>query len=165
MDGATVRDIRERLGLTQTEFGEIVGLSRDYVGQIERGKAPVKSRTATAIRQLCRFESLPSKLRSADPMEQLVECAFQQAGIKYITEMDGETPGHLDFFLPDFGVSVEVKRFHSPRISNQMSRVDNVIAIQGEGAVRAFCTMLVEAKTSKLASDFVARYGRCDTFD
>jgi len=37
----------------------------------------------------------------------------------------------LDFYLPDFDLYIEVKRFHSPRIGEQMSRHPNVIAIQG----------------------------------
>lgn len=37
----------------------------------------------------------------------------------------------LDFYLPDFDLYIEVKRFHSPRIGEQMGRYENVIAIQG----------------------------------
>lgn len=48
----------------------------------------------------------------------------------------------LDFFLPGLDVYVEVKQFHSPRISEQMSRKPNVIVIQGMGAMEAFATLL-----------------------
>jgi hypothetical protein len=57
----------------------------------------------------------------------------------------------LDFFLPDFNVYVEVKRFHSPRIAEQMSRRPDVIAIQGEGAMKAFSDLLAQAAKDKAA--------------
>jgi hypothetical protein len=48
----------------------------------------------------------------------------------------------LDFYLPDFDVYVEIKQFHSNRIAEQMSRRDNVIAIQGRKAMDCFEKMM-----------------------
>jgi hypothetical protein len=44
----------------------------------------------------------------------------------------------LDFFLPHYDCYVELKQFHSERIAEQMSRVPNVIAIQGKKAMDCF---------------------------
>lgn len=68
-----------------------------------------------------------------DPMERLVADALDRAGINYHR---GEATGELDFRLIDYGVHIEVKRFHSPRIERQMARHPNVIAAQGEAAVQ-----------------------------
>lgn len=76
-----------------------------------------------------------------DPMEHMIETALCEAGVRYVKDGQAETYA-LDFFLPDLGIYLEVKRFHSDRIGVQMARVRNVIAIQGEDAVKAFCALL-----------------------
>ncbi len=68
--------------------------------------------------------------------------ALANAGIRFITDYGGSNPSGLDFHLPDDGIDIEVKRFHSPRIADQMARAENVIALQGEAAVRWFCERL-----------------------
>lgn len=69
----------------------------------------------------------------SDPMERMMYDALSDAGIEF--EYDGPRARfpYLDFTLPD-EVYIEVKRFHTPRISDQMSRVTNVIAVQGKQA-------------------------------
>lgn len=76
----------------------------------------------------------------SDPMEALIEQALVAAEIDY--RADFETEYGLDFYLPDQATYLEVKRFHSDRIGEQMSRVDNVIVAQGEGAVRLLSQLL-----------------------
>lgn len=75
-----------------------------------------------------------------DPMERLIAEALDYAGIRYETDCGGAAP--LDFHLVDIGLHIEVKRFHSPRIAEQMARVENVIAVQGERAVRELAAMI-----------------------
>ena len=43
--GARLRSARVRQGLTQGRLGEMVGLHRTYVGELERGKRNVGLRT------------------------------------------------------------------------------------------------------------------------
>ena len=69
-----------------------------------------------------------------DPMERLIADALDEAGIGYETGLGGGNPSCLDFRL-DNGIEIEVKRFHSPRVADQMARADNVIVAQGKGAV------------------------------
>lgn len=71
-----------------------------------------------------------------DPMERLIADALVFAGVRFVTDEGGGNPAGLDFYLPDSDVHIEVKRLHSPRIAEQMSRAPNVIAAQGEVAVR-----------------------------
>ncbi len=71
-----------------------------------------------------------------DPMERIIEGALIEAGIRYTTDHGGGTEHRLDFHLPDHHVAIEVKRMHTPRIAEQMSRTPNVIVAQGEAAVR-----------------------------
>ena len=80
-------------------------------------------------------------MQTTDPMEGLIEEALQDAGIGYVTDFGGGNPSVLDFRLQN-GVEIEVKRFHSPRVAEQMARVPNVIVAQGEDAV-AFLADLI----------------------
>jgi hypothetical protein len=78
-----------------------------------------------------------------DPLEHIIGAALDMAGIDYVSERDGN-PTRLDFGLTVKGdVQIEVKAWHSPRISDQMSRARNVIAVQGPDAVAFFAAMLL----------------------
>lgn len=50
----------------------------------------------------------------------------------------------LDFYLPEFDLYVECKRFYTPRIAEQLSRVpeEKVIVVQGKGAFTALVQAL-----------------------
>lgn len=74
---------------------------------------------------------MAEKTWSSD-LEAVLARALDAAGVKY--EMDRE-PARLDFYLPDLDLYIEVKAFHSDRISEQMSRAKSVIAVQGTVAV------------------------------
>lgn len=138
MDGPDLRAARKRLGLSQSELAKLLGISRDFIGQMERGVAPIAARTALAMLSL---STVQQRIPSNDPMERIVEEALTDAGIDFVTERDGDTH-NLDFYLPQLDLFIEVKRMHSPRIAQQTARVDNVIVAQGEKAVRALATAL-----------------------
>lgn len=78
-----------------------------------------------------------SEARITDPVERVIAEALLDEGIDFIHDSQGGT-NSLDFFLPNHGVYIECKRFHSPRIDEQMSRVENIIAIQGMAAAEFF---------------------------
>ena len=73
----------------------------------------------------------------SDPMEKIIAEALATVGEPYTVNELG-----LDFYLPRRGVYIEVKRMHSERISEQMSRAPNVIAVQGETAVRFLAAII-----------------------
>lgn len=77
-----------------------------------------------------------------DPMEAAFEDTCRRYGVLF--ERDDIRSG-LDFYLPAFDCYVEVKQFHSDRIAEQMSRKENVIAIQGKAAMTALDKMLNKA--------------------
>lgn len=159
MTGEELRAKRKALGLSQADMAARLGLSRDYVGQMERGVADVKPRTGLAAERL--MEDLDRlraetgaqsvKLTTSDPLEQMVERALIRAGIPFESDRDGKGRYNLDFYLPEQDVSIEVKRYHTPRISEQMSRATNIIALQGEASVRFFCDQL-EKRQARLGS-------------
>jgi hypothetical protein len=79
--------------------------------------------------------------RESSVLETKIADALTSAGIKFITE---QPPANLDFYLPEFDIYIEVKAFHSDRIAEQMSRVGNVIAVQGVEAAK-FLAKIIEA--------------------
>jgi hypothetical protein len=79
-------------------------------------------------------QSLVTNATISDPLERIVAEALDDAGIGYVTDAGGGNPSNLDFRLHN-GIEIEVKRFHTPRIAEQMSRAENVIVAQGEAAV------------------------------
>ena len=66
-----------------------------------------------------------------DPMEERTERWLTSNGIRYRRDDLSVSGTQLDFYLIDFDVYIEVKRFHTDRIAKQMARAKNVIAVQG----------------------------------
>jgi hypothetical protein len=82
-------------------------------------------------------------MHSSDPLESAVAKALDKAGIRYIHEHDAANAWpYLDFYLPDHDLFIEVARCYTPRKIEQLSRVDNVIFIQGLEAAEAFAAMI-----------------------
>lgn len=77
-----------------------------------------------------------------DPLERMIAEALGAAGLAYSTPADRREATGLDFRL-DNGIEIEVKRFHSPRIAEQMASAANVIAVQGEAACRLLAALIL----------------------
>lgn len=89
-----------------------------------------------------------------DPVEATIAVALREAWIEYVTEED-ERSKNLDFYLPAYNIHIECKRMFTPRITEQMQRVDEVIVIQGLHAARMFA-MFVRAMRHDLAKPHLA---------
>lgn len=91
---------------------------------------------------------------SIDPMEAIIADALDSAGIRYTTPSSRrQHSGGLDFRLEGYGVEIEVKQFHSSRISEQMASATDVIAVQGRMAVKFLANLIrsqAQPKTSNL---------------
>lgn len=85
-------------------------------------------------------------IETMDPMERIVSDALKAAQYRFVSDFGGGNPSNLDFRLIDSGVEIEIKRFHTSRISEQMSRAENVIAVQGEAAVRLFASLIRQSR-------------------
>jgi hypothetical protein len=85
------------------------------------------------------------KIHFADHLEKKVAEALDEVGIEFVHESESKEQG-LDFYLPFFDVFIEIKQFHTDRISRQMSSKDNVIAAQGSKSVNLLVTMLLRSK-------------------
>jgi hypothetical protein len=75
-----------------------------------------------------------------DPLEGAVEQLLDHLGEPY----DRDHPSRLDFYLPRRDLFIECKRFATPRIADQLARVDgqDVVVIMGGGALAKLCALL-----------------------
>jgi hypothetical protein len=78
---------------------------------------------------------------SKRPIESKIGKALDDAKINYVDGTDERAKG-LDFYLIDLDIHIECKQFHTERISEQMSRSSNIIAIQGMKAADLFSDLL-----------------------
>lgn len=83
-----------------------------------------------------------------DPMEKIIRDALYRERFAFTEDgkPGGEVNVGLDFHLTDYGIHIEVKQFHSPRIADQMERAPNVIAVQGREAMEFFAALLCDYK-------------------
>jgi hypothetical protein len=78
-----------------------------------------------------------------DPLEKSLALAFDDAGVEYVHESEqGNHNNGIDFYLPKYGVYVEVKQYHSDRVSEQLKRHEEVIVIQGKASVNYFALLV-----------------------
>jgi hypothetical protein len=84
-------------------------------------------------------------IQYADHLEKKITEALNKANIEFTHESENKEQ-ILDFYLPLFDVFIEVKQFHTDRISRQMSLKDNVIAVQGKKSVDLLVSILVKSK-------------------
>ena len=80
--------------------------------------------------------------QTEDPLEAEIKAALEARGVAFFTEDQPENLAKMDFFLPEQNLYIEVKGGHTPRITNQMAKHHNVIAVQGSQATKWFCEML-----------------------
>lgn len=73
----------------------------------------------------------------SDHLERNLADFLDSKNISFIHESQDKAQV-LDFYLPDFGVYIEVKQYHTDRIARQMATQDEVIVIQGKIALQFF---------------------------
>ncbi|NOG70490.1 hypothetical protein HJG45_08920 [Roseicella sp. DB1501] len=69
----------------------------------------------------------------------------EKHGIEYTKpEQEKDNPSNLDFYLPEYDVSVEVKQFPTERIHDQMikSGQKDIIVLVGKGSIKALHYMI-----------------------
>lgn len=73
----------------------------------------------------------------SDELEKQIGDTLVKCGINFNRNQ------RLDFYLPDFDIYIEVKKYHSERSNSQLASQDNIILIQGKKAIDFFCKRLL----------------------
>lgn len=56
MEKVEIKEIRDKLGLTQAEFAEVLGVQRTYVSMVESGKKPLSDKFIKKVDKLLKKE-------------------------------------------------------------------------------------------------------------
>lgn len=83
--------------------------------------------------------------KQVDPCEFLIRNALAIAGYDFQENVKVDDR-QIDFYIPDLDLYIEVKQYHSDRISSQMSKVQNIIAVQGLAACQQFAEILKKGR-------------------
>lgn len=85
---------------------------------------------------------------TSDPVE--LEVLEMIEGIEYHTHVNG-----IDFYLPDYDLYIECKRFYTPRIAHQLSKVaqQKVVVVQGVDTLKSLICAVMESAVSQRESD------------
>jgi transcriptional regulator with XRE-family HTH domain len=121
--------------MTPEQFADRLGIDPSEYKCLELGDTPLADAVAALAREASRT-SLGIAPTSRDPIERIIETALIDAGIRYATDQGGGTASRLDFRLLDYGIEIEVKRFHTDRVAAQLARSPEVILVQGERAAK-----------------------------
>lgn len=75
-----------------------------------------------------------------DPVERIIADALIEKGIVFHVDGSPKNKTGLDFKIPQVNgaLFIECKRMHTPRISEQTARAENIIVIQGLSAAETF---------------------------
>jgi len=81
-----------------------------------------------------------------DYLEKDVADILEGFNVRYVHEYEDHKL-KLDFYLPDYDVYIEVKRFHAERSNRQLKSQDNVILIQGKNSIVFLKSLLEKFKS------------------
>jgi len=80
-----------------------------------------------------------------DPLEAKIADALDRHNITYKRDVfvgGGPNGRMLDFYLPEFGLYIEVKAFPCERMYRQVAGMTNILAVIGKQGVDAFGALL-----------------------
>lgn len=77
----------------------------------------------------------------SDHLESKIAKALEDAGVNFKHESQGGNQ-RLDFYLPEYGIYIEVKQYSTDRSAIQLALHDNVILVQGVISVEFIAKLL-----------------------
>lgn len=134
-----LRARRLALGLTQNELAQTIGVTRTYLGLMERGKKAISQRIADAV---CRAgpQSLDQISRETDPLMRAIEIALIEAGLPFERKFRSGD-GLFDFYLRELALGIVVQRDQMSPIL-KTADVRDIIIANGKLAAEAIATLI-----------------------
>jgi transcriptional regulator with XRE-family HTH domain len=140
MDHFELKALRIASGLTQTDFAENLGVSRVFLGLMERGQKPISKRTSEAARSF-RARPLGYKTQENDPLFRAVEEALINAGISYYPRRHAEEDV-IEYVLSQPAIRVRVSRDNAKFSDQGDYKSENLMFINGATAIKFFTDLL-----------------------
>jgi len=160
MTGDEMRAVRTKIGLSQAEFGKKLGLSRVYVGLMERGNRKISTQTALAARTI-KPKSINRPVTQFENTKIAVEKALLQSGVEFKTNAEVNNIAY-DFYIADLDICIELKKNWSRSSAGQLVNCENIILVQGVKAIAQFCKMLISSDLSEIddAERWLYKFGQ-----
>lgn len=83
------------------------------------------------------------KIHFADDLEERIAKVLNFMNVDFIHESENKEQ-RLDFYLPKNDIYIEVKKFHTDRVNNQLKSKDNIILFQGTKTIKFLENMVYE---------------------
>ena len=112
---------------------------------VNENGAKGKIHKETICRAGCQEIKEMRHINFADDLERMVGEALYNSGIEFKHESEG---AFLDFWIPNWRVYIEVKKYHTDRINSQLRHFDNVVLLMGTKAVNEFCKLLKQSNAT-----------------
>ncbi len=140
MDGDELKFVRKAAGLTQQELANNLGLSRVYLGLMERGKKPISRRTVEAVRAI-QVRPLDVVTAEADPLFRQFENALINSGLNF------EVTHHSDKDVSEYliiDLNLRIKMSRDTRIDtitdHDITRGN--ISVRGKSAIKLLSDLI-----------------------
>jgi transcriptional regulator with XRE-family HTH domain len=148
MTGEEARAIRLALGLTQGQLAESIGVSRTFIGLMERGHKVVSKRTAVALRSV---KPVPGDdwSNESDPVLRRMEVALRRHGIAFERHFSSDNQ-EFDFYLPELSLAIVVDR-HSSISPRPTREIRSILIAKGSGTADIL-SLLLEGRPLRTAS-------------
>lgn len=150
VDASQLKAIRLSLGLTQSRFAEELGISRVFVGLMERGQRPITERTRLAALSL-RPEAIDRNLEEFDPLFREVEASLLRHGVDFFRQFRSDDLV-FDFYLPEFELAICLDR-EGVQAFRPTKDARGVIAAIGRNAIELL-TLILDGRPLRAAKPF-----------
>ena len=140
MDGSELKFVRNAARLTQMELARNLGVSRVFLGLMERGKRPISKRTVQAVRAI-QVRPLDVTSTETDPLFRQFENALIDSGIDFevIHHSDRDVS---DYLLIDLNMRIKLSRDDRTNTIDDHDSMRSNITVRGKSAIKLLSDLL-----------------------
>ncbi len=133
MTGLELRSVRLALGMTQLALANALGLTRQYVGMLERDEKAISKCISIAAYSL-RPAVSDTVTTDSNPNFRKIELALIANGLKFERDYQSDD-STFDFFLPELQLAITLSESGETR--NISRNVRGVITLTGQPAIES----------------------------
>lgn len=140
MDGSELKFVRKAAGLTQLELANNLGLSRVFLGLMERGERPISRRTVQAVRAI-EVRPLDVISTETDPLFRQFENALITSGINFEVTHHSERDVS-EYLLIDLNIRIKLSRDERTNTIEDRDITRCNITVRGKSAIKLLADLL-----------------------
>ena len=139
MNFSDLRALREALGLTQAELADEIGISRVYLGLMERGLRPISQRTAVALSR-AHPKALPLATVETDPLLRRFENALISSGIEFDVRHIGDLE-IAEYDIKSIDIPLLLGRHNRHDLAEKVKSLHRGIFVLGTPAIELLASL------------------------